>query len=195
MVALLAMHPGGDARDFAGVLRNEAASRGIDAIVHGGFIVILAIQLACYAIFASRLGRARNAAIAGIAFFSFGVALQTGSLLMDGLVLPAIAARYAAVPAKIETARTLYVFGGTLISFLMPLGIGFQSAGIAAWGNALLKAGSRAPGIGGLVIGLAVSVCMAASLATMNPMLLMGGIAGLALWAVIAGTTMLRSKI
>lgn len=193
-VVLLAIHPDGNAKDFAGVLRDEASNRGIDAVVHGGFIVILAIQAACYAIFASRFSRAENMAIAGLVFFSFGAALQTGSLLIDGLVLPAIAARYVAVPAKIDAARTLYVFGGTLISFLMPLGIGFQAAGMVAWGSGLFRTKSRLAGLAGLAIGLIVIAGIAASLTSGNPMALMAGIAGLALWAAIAGSTMVRTK-
>ena len=37
-VALLANHPGGDAHTFADVLKDEAANRTMDAIVHGGFV-------------------------------------------------------------------------------------------------------------------------------------------------------------
>ena len=194
MVVLLALHPEGDAKDFAGVLREEAAHRGIDAIVHGGFMLILAIQIACYAIFSARLTLAANAAIAGLVFFCFGAALQSGSVLIDGLVIPAIAAKYAALPAKLETARTLFVFGGTMISFLMPLGIGFQSAGIVAWSAGLLRTPRRSAGIAGLVIGLLILTATIAGLSTMNPIALMGGIAGLAVWAVVAGSAMFGRK-
>jgi hypothetical protein len=192
MIVLLAMHPEDRAKDFSGVLHEEAANRGIDAIVHGGFVLILAIQMACYAIFSLRLSRAVNASIAGLVLFCFGAALLSGSTLIDGLALPAIAAKYLAAPAKIESARTLFVFGGTMISILMPLGIGLQSAGIVAWGIALLRTGRRAVGLAGLVIGLAVPAAIIATISTMNPMVLMGGIAALALWGGIAGTTLIR---
>ncbi|HEY1615003.1 MAG TPA: hypothetical protein VGF97_15060 [Rhizomicrobium sp.] len=192
MIVLLAMHPEDRAKDFTGVLHEEAANRGIDAIVHGGFVLILAIQMACYAIFSLRLSRAVNASIAGLVLFCFGAALLSGSTLIDGLALPAIAAKYLAAPAKIESARTLFVFGGTMISILMPLGIGLQSAGIVAWGIALLRTGRRAVGLAGLVIGLAVPAAIIATISTMNPMVLMGGIAALALWGGIAGTTLIR---
>ncbi len=188
MVVLLAMHPQDNARDFAGVLRDEAANRGLDAFVHGGFIIILAIQMACYAIFSSQFVRAVHASIAGLVLFCFGAAMLSGSTLIDGLALPAIAARYADLPAKIESARLLYVFGGALISILMPLGIGFQSTGILAWGTGLLRTGRRVPGVAGVVIGF--SILAAAVASPKVPMALMGGIAGLALWAIIAGSTM-----
>src|SRR5262249_40905591 len=113
---------------------------------------------------------------------------------IDGLVLPAIAARYVSIPAKIETARALYVFGGTMISFLMPLGIGFQSAGIAAWGTGLLQTRRRGAGLAGLAVGAIGLAAIIAGSMTNNPMILMACIAGLALWAAVAGTTMLRAQ-
>jgi hypothetical protein len=194
MVVLLALHPEDRARDFAGVLHEEAANRGTDAIVHGGFILILAIQMACYAIFSVRLTRTVHAGIAGLVFFCFGAAPLSGSTLIDGLALPAIAAKYADAPAKLESARTLFVFAGTLISLLMPMGIGFQSLGIVAWGTGLLGEKRRATGFAGIVIGLAVLAATIAATLTMNPIALMGGIAGLAIWASVAGTALLMSK-
>ena len=190
MVVLLALHPEGNAKDFAGVLQDEAANRSIDAFVHGGFIVVMAIQIACYAIFSSRLLRTANAGIAGLVMFCFGAALLSGSTLIDGLALPAIAARYVGIPTKIESARLLYVFGGTLISILMPLGIGFQSAGIVGWSADLLRTGRRIAGLAGLVLGLAILASTIAATFTKNPMALMAEIAGLAVWAAIAGITM-----
>jgi hypothetical protein len=150
----------------------------------------MAIQIACYAIFSSRLLRTANAGIAGLVTFCFGAALLSGSTLIDGLALPAIAARYVGIPTKIESARLLYVFGGTLISILMPLGIGFQSAGILGWSAGLLRTGRRIAGLAGLVLGLAILASTIAATFTKNPMALMAGIAGLAVWAAIAGITM-----
>ncbi|MBS0389185.1 MAG: hypothetical protein JSR15_11960, partial [Proteobacteria bacterium] len=176
MIVLLAMHPNGNARDFAAVLQEEAANRGVDAIVHGGLIVVMAIQMACYAVFSLRYGPPANASIAGLVLFCLGATLLAGSALIDGLVLPAIAARYAAIPARLEAARTLYVFGATMISFLMPLGIGFQSLGILAWSWHGLRIKGRALRVVGLLIGLVALVAAATVLSGMNPMTLMLGI-------------------
>src|ERR1700759_3654844 len=81
-IGLLLNHPGETATDFAGVLKEEAANQMKSAIVHGGFTVVLAIQLACYAIFSGRLGW-RNLAIAGLVFFAIGAGLQFASLTVD----------------------------------------------------------------------------------------------------------------
>jgi hypothetical protein len=192
--ALLAVHPGGTATDFAGVLKEEAANRGADALVHGGFVVVLALQAVCYAVFSARLGWQRSAVVAGFVFFCAGAIFLSGSMVLDGLVTPAVAARYLAAPAKIDYARALFVLIGTLISVLMPAGIAFQGGAIAAWGAALAASGKRALGMFGVLLGMAMIAGVAIGIATANPMALMGGIVGTALWAVVCGTTLMRSS-
>jgi hypothetical protein len=160
--------------------------------VHGGFIGVLALQFVCYAVLTRRL-KASVPALAGMVFFGFGATFLAGSMMMDGLVVPAIAARYAAKPDKIETARTLFVLMATMIGILMPLGLAFQSAAVAAWGAALAANGARVFGLAALVLGCALLAAAAAGFATMNPMFLMAAMAGLALWAIGAGVYLMRS--
>jgi hypothetical protein len=193
--ALLAAHPEQNARTFAEVIQNEAAGQLVAAIVHGGFIVVLGLQVVCYAVFSGRLGLHRPAAVAGLVFFAIGMAFFCGSLLMDGLVTPAVAARYIAKPDKIESARVLFVLMGTMTSFLMPIGLTFQSAGVAAWGWALAARGHRAAGLFGLVAGGVMVAALIASFALMNPLIMMAAIATTGVWAIVAGTMMLRRSV
>ena len=190
-IALLLNHPGGQATDFAGVLKEEAANLFMDGVVHGGFIVVLAIQLACYAIFCGRIGW-RPLAIAGLAFFAIGAAMQMASLTLDGLVIPRIAARYlAAPPDKLPYAKSLFVLCGIAIQLLMPMGLFFQGAGVASWGATLVKT-ARGTGLFGALIGIAVAVMAAGALVTGMSELLMIAIGLLAAWAAIAGITAIR---
>jgi len=189
-VALLASHPGGDAHTFADVLKDEAANRTMDAIVHGGFVVVLALQAICYATLSARIGRG---AIAGLVFFAFGAAFLSATMVLDGLVTPALAVKYLAAPEKIEFAKSLFALVGTLIGLLMPIGLAFQSAAVAGWGVALITSGaSRIAGIIGLALGATAFVALAATAGTMNPLVLMGVLAVTALWAVVAGIVLLR---
>jgi hypothetical protein len=192
-IALLASHPGdGPAHDFAGVLKAEATNQFVDGIVHGGFVAVLAIELFCYAIFSARM-KSSAAATAGLVFFGMGVAFLSASMLLDGLVTPAIAAKYLAAPNKIEFAKSLFVLVGTMIRFVMPIGLAFQSAAMAAWGLALFASRtSRAAGAFGLVAGVALLAAFAATATSMNPIVLMGAMGVLALWAVIAGGVMFK---
>ena len=193
-IALLANHPGEAAQTFADVLKNEAANRLMDGVVHGGFIAVLALQLVCYSIFSARLGLSRAMTIAGLVFFAMGTAFMSASLLIDGLATPAIAMRNLAAPAKLEYAKSLFVLMGTLVGFLMPIGLMFQSAAIAAWGWATTASGqSRVAGMFGIVMGGLMIAALGANFAVMNPFVLMGAIAGTALWAIVVGGLLLRN--
>jgi hypothetical protein len=190
-VVLLAIHPDGAAKDFAGMLKAEAASRLIDGVVHGGFILVLALQAAAYAMLSARLGW-RLPAVIAFALFAAGAIALSGSMLFDGLVTPALAEHILPHPDRYEADRPLFLFIGVLISVLMPLGLAFQSAAVAAWGWALTASGKRIAGIAGLLLGLALLAAAMTSFAALNPIALMAGIAGLALWAVIAGVVLIR---
>jgi hypothetical protein len=191
--ALLAGHPDAAAKTFADVLRNEAAGRVADAIVHGGFIVVLALQTICYAALSARIGWRRVTALAGFVLFAFGAAFLAASMLLDGLVTPALAARYVAEPANIDFAKALFRLVGTLIGLLMPIGLAFQSLSIAAWGWALVASGvSRIAGVLGLALGGAAFAALAATAGAISPLVLMGSIAVTSLWAIIAGIVLLR---
>ena len=194
-VALLANHPGGEARDFAGMLKSEADNQLMNAIVHGGFIVVLTVEMAAYAILSLRLVT-RSAAIVGMTFFAVGALFMMGSLLIDGLAVPAIAARYvAATPEKIESARVLFVLIGALLQFLMPIGLAFQGLGVAGWGAALLQGPARMIGALGVLLGVGVAAAIGFAMFAGQMMLLFAAIGGMALWALIAGVTMFRRSL
>lgn len=187
--ALLANHPGGEARDFLEVLKNEAANRAADAAVHGGFVVVLALQTICYAALSARVKSS-----AGMIFFAFGAAFLCASMLLDGMVIPALAAKYLAAPAKIDFAKSLFALVGTMIGLLMPIGLAFQSAAIAAWGWALWTSGtSRVAGVLGIALGGATLAALAATAGAMNPFVLMGAVAATSLWAIVAGIVLMRA--
>ena len=193
-IALLANHPEGTAQTFADVLKSEAANRLMDGVVHGGFIAVLGLQLVCYSIFSARLGLSRAPTVAGLVFFAMGAAFLSASMLIDGLATPAIAARYLAAPAKLEYAKSLFVLMSTLVGFLMPIGLMFQSAAIAAWGWALTASRqSRSAGLFGLLLGGVMFAALGASFALMNPFVLMGAITGTALWTIVVGAFLMRT--
>ena len=194
-IALLVNHPGGQAADFAAILKQEAADQAISAVVHGGYILVLTIQLACYAVFAGRLGWTKPLAVAGMVFFAVGAGLQMASLLVDGLMIPQIAARYLlAPPDRLPVARALFVLCGTAVQFLMPMGLFFQGAGVASWGASLAKV-MRGGGIAASVIGMLVAVGAVAAFATGQTHVMLVAIALLAVWAGIAGVALIRKWV
>lgn len=194
-VTLLLNHPAEQATDFAGVLKEEAANQMLNGIVHGGFIAVLAVQLACYAIFTGRIGWQRSFAIVGMVFFAVGAAIQMASLTVDGLMIPQLAVRYlAAPPDRLPFARSLFALCGTAIQFLMPMGLFFQGAGVASWGSALMKA-ARGTGALALLTGLVVMAAVVGAGVTGAMHMTMIAIALLATWALIAGVTLFQRTI
>jgi hypothetical protein len=192
-LVLLANHPSDAAHSFAEMLKSEAANRFADGVVHGGFIVVLALQTICYAVFTRRLGWSCPAALAGFVFFAAGAMFLSGSMAIDGFVGPAVAAHYLPSPDKLDRAQSLFVLIGTMISVLMPMGLLFQSAAIAAWSWALAKTGRRAAGRLGLFASSLTIAALAPGFVHLNPFVLMGAIVETSVWSIFAGVFVWRT--
>src|SRR5689334_6037371 len=85
--ALLAAHPGSQARNFAELVQEEARNQLQNLVVHGGYIFLGAVQIFCFSLLSSRLAAARLASRAAIVFFAVGIFWLSISLLFDGLVM------------------------------------------------------------------------------------------------------------
>jgi hypothetical protein len=139
------------------LLQAQARDQLIAALVHGGFIVTLGALLVCFVFLYRFLGTDRIPVVLGFVAFCVGSGALMASMLVDGFVTPAIAVRFAQTlaPADLGSARTLLVICGTLIRFLMPMGIIFQGIAMLGFSAALLGRGglARAAGIYGLLVG------------------------------------------
>jgi len=189
-IVLLTLHPAPDAHDFAGMLRSEAAARAINAVVHGGFIAALAVQLVCYALLSARLGKSRAPTLAGLVFFGMGMAFLIASLAIDGLIFPALAQRFVMKSAAEQNSlRGIFAFTAATIGLLLPMGLSFQGAGLAGWSIRIFAA-SRPTGVAALAI--AAAAFGAGILAFTNPLFVFIAIVAAALWAILAATFVLR---
>jgi hypothetical protein len=198
-LALLANHPSGAARSFADLLREEAANRGLDALVHGGFIAVLASQLVCLAIMTVRLGLGRPLAIAGMVLTAIGAAFLMLSMLLDGLVTPAVAVRYLEVVDVVERqndAKALFVLLGAAVSFLMPAGLVLQATGLACWSGVFVRRSGllRAIGVYGVVVAIAAVAGIAATGAKVPHVLIAAIVLVAAAYALI-GVALLRRRL
>jgi hypothetical protein len=156
-IALLASHPGAGAQSFAELLKGEARDQLAAGVIHGGFIVTLGALLVCFVFLCRYLGQERLPVVLGFVAFCVASGALMFSMLVDGFVTPAIAVRFTTtVPADLASARTLLVMCGTLIRFLMCMGIIFQ--GIAMLGISWVLVGrggfARGAGIYGLLVGM-----------------------------------------
>lgn len=194
-VALLAGHPGaGGSPVLADVLRSEAAQATADAVVHGGFVLVLTLELVGFAALAVRAGPHRTSVLAAMLFALVGSGLLTASMLVDGLITPAVAARYAAAPAaRQEPARALLVLIGAAVSVLMPMGLAFLGAAALAWGTALapMRGAARIGGRVALALG-GVTLAAGASVPAAGMIGLMVAMLTSAAWAIAAGILLMR---
>ena len=131
--------------------------------------------------------------VAGLVFFTAGAGFLAASMVLDGLVTPAVAVRYLLVPDKQDYAKSILLLMGALIGVLMPIGLAFQSLGVTAWGYALvIRGSSRIAGALGLLLGVGIACALAVSYATPNPFVVMGAIVGLAFWSFVVGLLLMK---
>jgi len=194
---LVAYHPEGTAHDAAGVLQDLARDRVTDAMVHGGMIVTMGVVTLCFAAFAARLGVSRGAVLAGLVAYVIGYVGMAGALMTDGLILPAVAARFVPVePDRLPIARGILILAGTAIGFLMTFGLAFLSIGVIAWGIALLRdALTRSAGMVGLVVGaVALALAALAALGVIgDPHIVI--LAILMLWNIVVAILLIRRTV
>jgi hypothetical protein len=185
-LTLLASHPNGGARSLADFIKDAARDQYIDAFVHGGFIVTLGALIVCFTFLSRCLGSARAAVVIGLVSFSIGSGALMASMILDGFVTPAIAARFAGTDSadNLLTAKTLLIFLGTLIRFLMPIGMLLQSLAMFSWSSVIVRGRGlqRVVGAFGLAAALSLIVSLLTAPATMAAHVLLGGIALQAIW-------------
>jgi hypothetical protein len=191
-LVLLAFHPSEGGATFAEVLRSQAASRAESAIVHGGFAALLIIEVMALAILV--LQARRPPSIAGTVLFAFGAIALSGSQITDGILLPTVAAKYAALSADIEFAKALFTLCWAIIGVLMPAGLILLSAGVVFWGIGLAHdRHTRINGFIGIASGLGAAVSV--GVLRLQPLTIMGAIVGLNSWLLFLGITAVRGKL
>lgn len=181
-VALLSNHPAGGGHTFTETLQAEARNQVTDGVVHGGFILISVVLVACLVVLSRILGSARVAVTAGFVAFCVGAGALMMSMGLDGLVIPAIAARCLNenTPASLASAQTLLLFCGTCMKFLMPIGLLFECAAMLSYSAVMVARRWLWPGWFGILAGsAALSVAL---LSGFGPVLFIGGILALCVW-------------
>jgi hypothetical protein len=182
-MALLAEHPGSGAHGLVAVINDEVAHRVVDGVVHGGFIVTLVALIICFVLLSRILGSQRAPIVIGMVCFCTGCGALIASMVMDGLVTPAIAARLAGAD-DLQPAKTIFILIGTMVGVLMPIGLLFQSAAMLSWSTVIMqgRGGRRAVGIFGLVAALSLSVAIFALPAAAAAYVILAGIILQSIW-------------
>jgi hypothetical protein len=180
---LLSFHPSGSARTLAEVVQEEARDQLKDGVVHGGFILISASLVACLAHLSRFLRPAGVSVTAGFVAFCVGAGALMMSMGLDGLVVPAIAARCLSegTAQSLASAQTLLLFCGICIKFLMPIGLLFQGGAMLSYSVAMLA--GKWVWVGGFGVAAAIAMLTAPLLLpALGAHLLIAGIVCLCVW-------------
>jgi hypothetical protein len=105
------------------------------------------------------------------------------SMVLDGFATPAIAVRFVGTD-DLQPAKTLFVLVGTLIRFLMPMGLLFQFVAMLSWSSVIVKGPglARAVGLVGLVVAILLIVTILAIPTAKAAHVILGGVALQAIW-------------
>jgi hypothetical protein len=182
-LTLLANHPSGSPGSFADLIKDEAAHQVIDGVVHGGFVVTLVALVICFVLLSRFLGLAKTPVVIGLVCFCVGASAIIASMVLDGFATPAIAVRFVGT-SDLQPAKTLFVLLGTLIGFLMPAGLLFQSVAMFSWSSAIVRGAGlrRAVGLFGLAVAISLIVAIITTPAVLAPHVILGSIVLLSIW-------------
>jgi hypothetical protein len=157
---LLSAHPAGGGHSFVEILQVEARDQVKDGVVHGGFILISAILIVCLAVLSRILGPERVSVTVGFVAFGIGAAALMMSMGLDGLVVPAVAARCLreGTAQSLASGQTLLLFCGACIKILMPTGLLFEGAAMLSYSVAMFARRWVWAGGFGVASGIAVLI-------------------------------------
>jgi len=155
-LVFVAHHPIAAGQSHTEILNDIAQKARTDRLVHGALIGIMSGFLFGFSGFASGLGPYRALIRLGLVVYAAGCASTAGAALIDGFIVPDIAARFLSAPA--DDSRIAYDFlciAASAIQSLTKLGLVLLSAGILSWSVALVRFGGsrRWTGLLGLAAG------------------------------------------
>jgi hypothetical protein len=185
-LTLLANHPAAGSHVLVDVIRAEANNRFIDGVVHGSFIATLSVLIVCFVFWSRGTGMDRLTVVVGLVSYSIGSGVFMASMLLDGFVVPALAVRFTAIGVgeHLGEANAVFILCGSVIRFLMPMGLCFQSVAIVSWSLQIVeRRGWRlAVGVFGMTTGtlLIGTICLAPP--RLGDHVLLGGFALISFW-------------
>jgi hypothetical protein len=185
-LTLLFNHPAAGGHTLVDIMKTEASNRFVDGLVHGGFIATLSVLIVCFVFLSRNAGMDRVTTVVGLVTVSIGTGALMASMILDGFVIPALALRFNApgFGDHLVEANALFIFCGTLIRFLMPMGLCFQSIAILSWSLHIVERRGWRLAVG--TFGIAVGTLMIGAICVAPPRLgehvVLGGIALNSVW-------------
>ncbi|WP_082568039.1 hypothetical protein [Pelomonas sp. Root1217] len=159
----VALDESGGGKGQLEILQSIAQLQGLKAAVHGVAIASLCAYAFGYAALARRLSLRHATVLAGLAFYLMGCIALMGATIVDGFVIPHLAAdAIVGSPTRLQVGYELVHAAGLALTDAAKIGWLLQAAGGLAWTGVLLgKAGvARVVGAMGSVANLAVAAAV-----------------------------------
>lgn len=187
-LAVIAHHPMTGIHDPAHGLAAIVAAGPADRWVHGLVILVVLLLTTGFSGFAWRLGVAHPLVMAGWLSQLFGATALIGAALLDGFVVPDLAARGGA------GAYDFLAFCGIWLQADTRLGFVLIAVAAVFFGHALLhhRGGALWIGLLGIAVGGFSAVFVLTLTARFNPPLLLAYMTGQAAWHLTVAAWMIR---
>ncbi|GJG86327.1 hypothetical protein tb265_15080 [Gemmatimonadetes bacterium T265] len=190
------------AHGAAGVAAGVAAISPALRLMHGGVLVLLAVQVLGFFRFSARMGWDRAAVAAGFLAYAAGTAVTAVPALLDGFVAPDLAAACLRAAQGCGPADgAVFRLVAVVIQDFTKAGLMAMSAGTGAWALAVLagaagrgaaRAVDRVAGVVGLVCAVTPVVGLLGADVWLGPGNLAGFLAPQTVWAVLAAAVVGR---
>jgi len=197
-LAAIAHHPTlGAVRARADVLPQLVALSTVDEVVHGTIIVLIGVLLFGFTVFSQRRGLQHGTVLAGLIAFALGSVTMVGAALIDGFLIPALAARYVNGSSQsVEIALHILTTAGAAIQVLAVFAIAVTAVAVVSWSTGLVASRGvlRVAGLIGLASAV-LSVAVTLTAGSLNPHSLGAIVALQSIWYVTIGILLTRGDL
>ncbi len=197
-IAAIAHHPTiTTARGPAHVLSQVAALSVADETVHGLLIAMVAALLFGLTAFSLRRGLGRETVLAGLIVYAVAAAALIGAALIDGFLVPTLAARYVgATPQSVDMTLHVLAACSAAIQILTKLGLGATSLALTLWAVDLVRSRGtlRVAGAIGFASG-PLSLVLLVFSGNLNPHNLGAIVLLQSIWYFAVGTLLIRNDV
>lgn len=157
LIVLMAAHPFVHVHDTPGVVAELARISVRNGIVHGGLLLVMSTVFVGFLGLCSQLGWTLQRVRAGAVFYALGLVCMIAAALVNGFVVPGLAAGYAGRPdAELQALKPILHFAVQANQTAAKAGSIALSIAIVAWSSVLWRRGVAARWIGilGLIVGV-----------------------------------------
>ncbi len=192
----VALDESGGGKGQLEILQSIAQLQLLKAVVHGVAIASLCAYAFGYAALAQRLSLRRPAVLAGLACYLMGCVALVAATVVDGFVIPHLAADAAAGSAmRLQVGYELVHAAGIALTDAAKIGWLLQAVGALAWSGVLMGEGgfARVTGVVGAVANLAVGAAVLGAGVNMTMMAILAILLAQLVWNLAAALWLVRA--